>query len=891
MEPEPQKNGKTINWCTVDVGDANGTGEPQGIVCGAHNFAPGDLVVVVLPGGGAARRLRDHRAQDLRPRLRRDDLLAPPSSVSATTTTASSCCPPTPVSPATTPSTCCGLRDDVIEFEINPDRAYALSLRGVAREAALAYGGAFHDPAERDVPAARRRRLPGAGRGPRAAARSSSPGPSPASTRPPRRPTWMAAASGWPGMRPISLAVDVTNYVMLETGRPIHGYDADKLQGPIGVRRARDGERLTTLDGTDRTLSTEDLVVTDDSGIIGLGGVMGGETTEMSATTTRVLVEAAHWDAVSMFRTGTPAQAHLRGRQAQRARRRPDDLRGRGRPGGRAARRRTAAAPSSPASPSSGTPPRAAADHDRRRPPRPGHRHGHRRRRPRSPTCAPSAARSPRTAATLTATVPPWRPDLTDPFDLVEEVARDRRLRPACRRCCRPPPSGRGLTREPGAAPPGRPHPRRRRVRRGRSASRSSGTHDLDRLGLAGRRRRGARLLRLANPLSAASEPSMTTTLLPGLLEAAGPQRRSRRSPTSRSSRSATVTLPRGTTAGARSCGVDRRPTEGEWDDLQKALPEQPLHLAVVADRRARAQRLVGRRPTRPVERRRRRRPLGRPTRSASRSTSAPPPARRGTPAAAPRCVVGDRVVGHAGELHPQRLPGVRRCRPATVAAEVDLDVLLEHAATSPPGPGVLLVPGGQGGRRPRRRRRRAASPTLTATLREGAGDAAGVGAALRRLHRRAGRRGQALAGLRAALPGAGPDADRARRSRPPATPRSPWPPSATGRRSAPSETAGSGQAGRAARALCDGSVPPPVTPIHRSHGAPASRSGRRSGGAARRAGGRRLPSGRRGRREDRARTGSGAAWTPVERRRVSRRVRRRRQLPQPGVDVVGGAA
>ena len=106
------------------------------------------------------------------------------------------------------------------------------------------------------------------------------------------------------GMRPISLAVDVTNYVMLEPGRPIHGYDADRLQGPIVVRRARAGERLTTLDGTARTLSDEDLVVTDDSGIIGLGGVMGGESTEMSATTTRVLVEAAHWDATSMFRTG-----------------------------------------------------------------------------------------------------------------------------------------------------------------------------------------------------------------------------------------------------------------------------------------------------------------------------------------------------------------------------------------------------------------------------------------------------------------------------------------------------------------------------------------------------------------------------------------------------------
>ena len=148
MEPEPQKNGKTINWCTVDVGDANGTGEPQGIVCGAHNFAPGDLVVVVLPGGvlpgdfeisarktyghvsagmicSAARARprrgprRHHRAARRRRRAR-----------------------------ATTPSTVLGLRDEVIEFEINPDRAYALSLRGVAREAALAYGAPYRDPAD-----------------------------------------------------------------------------------------------------------------------------------------------------------------------------------------------------------------------------------------------------------------------------------------------------------------------------------------------------------------------------------------------------------------------------------------------------------------------------------------------------------------------------------------------------------------------------------------------------------------------------------------------------------------------------------------------------------------------------------------------------------------------
>ena len=105
------------------------------------------------------------------------------------------------------------------------------------------------------------------------------------------------------GMRPISLAVDVTNYVMLELGQPIHGFDRDKLQGAIVVRRARAGERLTTLDGVDRELSTEDLLITDDSGPIGLAGVMGGETTELSATTTNIFIEAAHWDPVAIFRT------------------------------------------------------------------------------------------------------------------------------------------------------------------------------------------------------------------------------------------------------------------------------------------------------------------------------------------------------------------------------------------------------------------------------------------------------------------------------------------------------------------------------------------------------------------------------------------------------------
>ena len=314
-----------------------------------------------------------------------------------------------------------GLDQEVIEFEINPDRAYALSLRGVAREAALAYGAPYRDPAQRDVPAPNDQGYPVVVDDPAGCpvfvARTVS-GIDPAAAT----PEWMAQRLTLSGMRPISLAVDVTNYVMLELGRPIHGYDADKLSGPIRVRRAAEGERLTTLDGTDRALSTEDLVVTDDSGIIGLGGVMGGQTTEMSETTTRVLVEAAHWDAVSMFRTGK--RHKLTSEAGKRNERGVDPMitPGRRRPRGRAAGRPTAAARRSPASPSSAS----------------------RRRRPSIAMAADLPARisgidisAETTVANLeavgctveagdplTATPPPWRPDLNDPYDLVEEVAR-----------------------------------------------------------------------------------------------------------------------------------------------------------------------------------------------------------------------------------------------------------------------------------------------------------------------------------------------------------------------------------------------------------------------------------------------------------------------------------
>src|SRR6476661_4976684 len=206
MEPEPQKNGKTINWCTVDVGDANGTGEPQGIVCGAHNFEPGDLVVVVLPGGVlpggfeiAARKTYGHVSAGMICSTKELGLGEDHSGILVLPSDAGE--------PGDDVFDLLHLRDEVIEFEINPDRAYAMSLRGVARESALAYGVPFHDPALRESPAADDQGHPVV------VARTVS-GLDPAAPT----PDWMVRRLAQVGQRSISLAVDVTNYVMFELG-------------------------------------------------------------------------------------------------------------------------------------------------------------------------------------------------------------------------------------------------------------------------------------------------------------------------------------------------------------------------------------------------------------------------------------------------------------------------------------------------------------------------------------------------------------------------------------------------------------------------------------------------------------------------------------------------
>jgi phenylalanyl-tRNA synthetase beta chain len=316
LEPEPQTNGKTINWCQVDVGET----EPRGIVCGAHNFVVGDKVVVSLPGAVlpgpfpiAARTTYGHVSDGMIASARELGLGEEHSGILRL---ASLGLDPVVGSDAIP---LLGLDDFAVEINVTPDRGYAFSIRGVAREYSNSTGAAFRDPADAVTPVAASGfsvvvddRAPIRGRV----------GSSVFVTRvvrgvDPARPTpaWMVARLTLAGIRSISLTVDITNYVMLELGQPTHAYDLDRLAGGIVVRRARDGETIVTLDDKTRTLSPEDLLITDDSGPIGLAGVMGGATTEIGAESVNVLVEAANFDPVTIARS---ARRHKLASEASR---------------------------------------------------------------------------------------------------------------------------------------------------------------------------------------------------------------------------------------------------------------------------------------------------------------------------------------------------------------------------------------------------------------------------------------------------------------------------------------------------------------------------------------------------------------------------------------------
>ena len=317
---EPQSNGKTINWCQVRVvpegqeqtltGEGIDPSGVQGIICGAHNFVEGDKVVVTLPGAVlpgdfriSARKTYGHLSAGMIASVRELGIGDDHDGILVLSRIG--------LDPeiGTDAMKLLGLYDQAAEINVTPDRGYAFSIRGVAREYAHATGTSFVDPASKvNAPASLQGGYgvklnddapiygkPGCDRFVARTVRGVD------ASRP--TPPWMSARLRLAGVRSISLPVDISNYVMLELGQPNHCYDLDKLAGDIVVRRAVAGEKITTLDDKERTLDVEDLLITDDSGAIGIAGVMGGAHTEVSDSTTNILVEAAHFDEVSIARS------------------------------------------------------------------------------------------------------------------------------------------------------------------------------------------------------------------------------------------------------------------------------------------------------------------------------------------------------------------------------------------------------------------------------------------------------------------------------------------------------------------------------------------------------------------------------------------------------------
>jgi len=310
---EEQSNGKTIRWCQVRVAPvgqkaADGGEDVRGIVCGARNFEVNDKVVVTLPGAVlpgdfkiAARSTYGHTSDGMIASARELGLSDDHEGILRLATLG--------IDPelGTDALALLGLDDEAAEVNVTPDRGYCFSIRGIAREFAHATGAKFTDPIDSVKPihgegfkveikddAPIRGKVGSTKFVVRSASNVNAAAPTPA---------WMISRLKLAGMRSISIVVDITNYVMLEMGQPLHAYDSSKLDGWIIVRRAKAGEVLKTLDGQERTLHVEDLVIADASGAIGLAGVMGGASTEVSTQTSSVLIEAANFDGVSIARS------------------------------------------------------------------------------------------------------------------------------------------------------------------------------------------------------------------------------------------------------------------------------------------------------------------------------------------------------------------------------------------------------------------------------------------------------------------------------------------------------------------------------------------------------------------------------------------------------------
>ncbi len=299
LEAGPHPDADRLRLCVVDTGD----GQPSQIVCGAPNVAAGQTVAVATPGavmpdGTTLRKAKLRGLESNGMILAEDELAIGPDHAEIIVLDDDQLEAGSPLAEVLPIST------DVIELEITQNRPDCLGIYGVAREVHAATGAPLREPPWTEDPG-------GAGDVdgiritvecpdlcPRFTARvfeDVTIGPSPA---------WLKARLMAAGQRPISNVVDITNYVMLLTGQPLHAFDLDRVAGrQLTIRRAAPGETVDTLDGQTRTLDDQMVLIADDDGPTSIAGVMGGLRSEVHDDTSRVLMEAANWDGPNIHRT------------------------------------------------------------------------------------------------------------------------------------------------------------------------------------------------------------------------------------------------------------------------------------------------------------------------------------------------------------------------------------------------------------------------------------------------------------------------------------------------------------------------------------------------------------------------------------------------------------
>ncbi len=290
-------------------------GDERSVVCGAHNYAPGDVVAWAAPGaklpGGVdigRKQVRGVTSDGMLASARELGVLDDHSGILVLP-------PDTPVGADLVEAA--GMRDAVLDIKTYPNRGDTLSIRGVAREAALVLGAELK-PLDLSVPET----------GPPASGLATVEVEDTEgcpvyiarvvegldAARP--APLWMARRLWLYGQRPLGAVVDVTNYLLIDQGQPLHAFDLDQVPGQrILVRRAREGEQLRTLDGRARALTAADTLITSGERALALAGIMGGEESEVREGTRRVLIESAHFPPATVLRTMRRLGMHTEGGQ------------------------------------------------------------------------------------------------------------------------------------------------------------------------------------------------------------------------------------------------------------------------------------------------------------------------------------------------------------------------------------------------------------------------------------------------------------------------------------------------------------------------------------------------------------------------------------------------